>query len=170
VDGATTHDLASQLTRVRSEASHLVVSIGGNDALHNSGLLSMRVDSSAEALQAFADRLAPFERAYRSAIRHVLALGRPTVVCTIYNGALEPERAVVARLGVALFNDVILRTAMYLGLDVVELRAVCIEPADYGNPIEPSDQGGSKIARAVARSIGATSRADTKPVRLWGGT
>ena len=91
-------------------------------------------------------------------------------MCTIYTGALEPERAAVARLGIALFNDVILRNAMNLGLDIVELRAVCTEPADYANPIEPSDQGGWKIARAVARSIGATSHADTKPVRLWGGT
>ena len=49
VDGATTRDLASQLTRVPSEASHLVVSIGGNDALHNSDLLSMRVDSTGGA-------------------------------------------------------------------------------------------------------------------------
>jgi hypothetical protein len=169
VNGATTHDLASQLTCVPSDASHLVVSIGGNDALQNSDLLSMRLTSSAEVLEAFADRLAAFERAYRSVIRHIVALGRPTVVCTIYNGALEPERAAIARLGVALFNDVILRTAMNMGLDVVELRAVCTEQADYANPIEPSDQGGLKIARAVARSIGAMSRADARPVRLWGG-
>jgi hypothetical protein len=170
VDGALTRDLASQLACVPGDASHLVVSVGGNDALQNSDLLSMRLNSSAEALEAFADRLAAFERAYRSAIRQVIALDRPTVVCTIYNGALEPQRAAIARLGVALFNDVILRTAMNLGLDVVELRAICTEQADYANPIEPSDQGGLKIARAIARSIGATSRADAKPVRLWGGS
>lgn len=168
VDGATTRDLASQLTGVPSDASHLVVSVGGNDALQNSDLLSMRVNSSAEALEVFAARLVPFERAYRSAIRQVVALGRRTTVCTIYNGALEPERAAIARLGVALFNDVILRTAMDLRLDVVELRAVCAERADYANPIEPSAQGGLKIASAIARSIRATNRAGAKPVRLWG--
>jgi hypothetical protein len=169
VDGATTRDLASQLASLPSDASHLVVSIGGNDALQNSDLLSMRVASSAEALQAFADRLAPFERVYRSAIRHVVALGHPTVVCTIYNGSLEPERAAIARLGVALFNDVILRTARNLGLDIVELRAVCTDQADYANPIEPSVQGGLKIAHAIARAVGATNGADAKLVRLWGG-
>jgi hypothetical protein len=168
VDGATTTDLPSQLTRVPADASHLVVSIGGNDALQNSDLLSLRVDSSAEALQAFAGRLAPFERAYRSAIRQVVALGHPTVVCSIYNGALEPGRAAIARLGVALFNDVILRTAMQLGLDILELRAVCTEPADYANPIEPSVQGGLKIARAIARVVGATTAGDAQLVRLWG--
>ena len=168
VDGATTRDLASQLTTVPGDASHLVISVGGNDALRNSDLLSMRVTSSAEALEAFADRLAPFERTYRSAIGHVVAAGHPTVVCTIYNGALEPERATIARLGVALFNDVILRTATNLGLDIIDLRAVCTEPADYANPIEPSVRGGLKIARAIARSVGAIS-ADRRLVRLWGG-
>ena len=29
------------------------------------------------------------------------------------------------------------------------------EPSDYANPIEPSGQGGLKIARAVARAAGA---------------
>ena len=33
VDGALTRDLASQLACVPGDASHLVVSIGGNDAL-----------------------------------------------------------------------------------------------------------------------------------------
>jgi hypothetical protein len=70
---------------------------------------------------------------------------------------------------VALSNDVILRTAMNLGLDIVDLRAISTEPADYANPIEPSLQGGLKIARAIARSVGATSSADAKLVRLWGG-
>jgi hypothetical protein len=38
---------------------------------------------------------------------------------------------------------------------VIELRLVCSEPEDYANPIEPSVQGGAKIARAIARAVGA---------------
>jgi hypothetical protein len=30
---------------------------------------------------------------------------------------------------------------------------VCDEPADYANPIEPSAQGGRKIARVIARVV-----------------
>ena len=67
MDGATTHGLASQLTCVPSDASHLVVSVGGNDALQNSDLLSKRVTSSAQALEACDDRLTTFERAYQTA-------------------------------------------------------------------------------------------------------
>jgi hypothetical protein len=168
VDGATSRGLATQLTRVPADASHLVIAVGGNDALQNSDLLSLRVTSSAQALAAFGERLTTFERTYRTAIREALALRRTTVVCTIYNGALEPGQATIARLGVALFNDVILRTALEYGLDVVELRAICTEPADYANPIEPSEQGGLKIARAIACAVGAVDRAVVKPVRLWG--
>jgi hypothetical protein len=167
VDGATSRGLASQLKSVPSGASHLVISIGGNDALQNSDLLSMRVTSSAQTLEAFAARLTAFERAYRSAIREAMALRRPTVVCTVYNGALEVERATIARVGLAMFNDVILRTAIDFGLDALELRAICAEPADYANPIEPSGQGGLKIARAIARAVGANG-ADAKPSLLWG--
>jgi hypothetical protein len=168
VDGATTLGLRAQLTCVPTDASHLVVAIGGNDALQNSDLLSLRVTSSAQALEVFAERLAVFELTYRRAIGDVLALARDTVVCTVYNGALEPERATIARVGLALFNDVILRTALDLGLDAIELRSICTEPADYANPIEPSGPGGLKIARAIGRALAAGNGADAKPTRVWG--
>jgi lysophospholipase L1-like esterase len=167
VDGATTAGLAAQLGRVPADASHLVIAIGGNDALQNSDLLALRVTSSAQALEIFADRIATFERAYRAAIRKALALERPTAICTVYNGALEAERATVARVGLALFNDVILRTAIDLRLDALELRSICTDPGDYANPIEPSGAGGLKIAHAVARLVGAVD-ADTAPARIWG--
>ena len=168
VDGATSGGLSSQLKCVPRDASHLVIAIGGNDALQNSDLLSMRVTSSVQALEAFADRLTTFERLYRNAIREAMALRCSTVVCTIYNGALEPERATIARVGLAMFNDVILRTAIDFGVDALELRAICTEPADYANPIEPSGQGGQKIARAIAFAVGAANAGDAKPIWLWG--
>jgi hypothetical protein len=68
-----------------------------------------------------------------------------TAICTVYNGALEPERATIARVGLALFNDVILRTAVDLRLDAIELRSVCTEPADYANPVGAG--GGARAAR-----------------------
>src|SRR4051812_44039884 len=168
VDGATTSGLTTQLTCVPADASHLVIAIGGNDALQNRDLLSMAVRSSAQTLQAFADRLDTFERRYRSAIHDAIALRRCTLVCTVYNGALEPERATIARVGLALFNDVILRTAIDLGLDALELRNICTEPGDYANPIEPSGQGGLKIARAISRAVRATEHTGQAPSRVWG--
>jgi hypothetical protein len=166
VDGAITAGLAAQLARVPADASHLVISIGGNDALQNFDLLSLRVTSSAAALSACADRVVLFERRYRQAIEGALALGRATAICTVYNGALDADVATAARAGLALFNDAILRTAADLRIDVLELRSVCTEAADYANPIEPSGRGGSKIAHAIGRIIGALD-APAPPSRLW---
>jgi hypothetical protein len=155
VDGATTAGIASQTARVPRTATHLVVSIGGNDALGHSDLLRTPVRSTAEALALFSARVTRFEVDYRRAVERVLALGRHTTVCTIYNGSLDREIADIARLALTLFNDVILRVAAEHRLGVIELRHVCNTPEDYANPIEPSGTGGKKIAAAILRAIGA---------------
>lgn len=153
VDGATTAGLASQLTRVPNTSTHLVVSIGGNDALGNVGLLSRRVSSTAAALELFAEAVDRFAADYAAALDGVIALRKPTVVCTIYNGRLEPDIATAARIALAPFNDVIQRAANARGVHVIELRSVCDDPSDYANPIEPSGRGGGKIARAIVTAI-----------------
>jgi hypothetical protein len=52
-----------------------------------------------------------------------------------------------------------LRAALDRGLDIIELRAICREPSDDANPIEPSGRGGLKIARAIASwALEATPR------------
>jgi hypothetical protein len=155
VDGATTDQLRAQVNRVPQDASHLVVAIGGNDALQNADLLNLRVSSAAPALSMFAERIGAFERNYQSAIDDVVRLGLPLTLCTIYNGALDAEAARLARVGLMMFNDVILRTAFDRAANVIELRAICCDAGDYANPIEPSGGGGRKIAAAIARAVGA---------------
>jgi hypothetical protein len=157
VDGSTTIDLGPQLDRVRDHVTHVVLSVGGNDALLNADLLNLPVASTAEALELFRDRLVDFENDYRNAVEGVLALGRRTTICTIYNGNLPATEAQRARVALALFNDAILRIALDLNVDVIELRLVCTEPSDFANPIEPSGSGGRKIAQAVTRAVGAAS-------------
>lgn len=39
------------------------------------------------------------------------------------------------------------------GLPLIDLRLVCDEAGDYANPIEPSVQGGAKIAAAIASLV-----------------
>jgi len=90
VDGSTTSDLKSQIAKVPSDASHLVISLGGNDALLNSDLLSTRVTSTTQALALFGQRMGEFEAGYRAAVEAALALHLPTAICTIYNGNLDP--------------------------------------------------------------------------------
>lgn len=156
VDGSVAADLPPQVGDIPADASHLAVSIGGNDALMNSDLLSLPVSSTTEALDLFGDRVRAFESSYRDAIGSVLQLGLPTTVCTVYNGNFpDPEYARTASLALAMFNDVILRTAFEFRLSLIDLRLICTEPSDYANPIEPSGRGGLKIARAIAQAVGA---------------
>lgn len=154
VDGCVTADLAGQLRRVSADVTHVVISTGGNDALSNTDVLTMRVPSMAEALTVLGSRTSRFENEYRAAIKAALALRRNTTVCTIYNGNLSEPEAPLARVALMGFNDVILRVAFEHRLFVIDLRLVCTRPEDYANPIEPSGRGGQKIARAIARPLG----------------
>ena len=156
VDGASTAEVGSQLDRVPSDATHLVLSVGGNDALLNSDLLEAPARSSAEVLLLFASRIDAFEKAYRCLIDRLIGLKRDVTICTIYNGALDPELARPARVALMTFNDVILRVAFGYRASVIDLRGICVERSDYANPIEPSGTGGWKIASAIARAVGAT--------------
>jgi GDSL-like Lipase/Acylhydrolase family len=154
-DGSASNDLAEQLPRVTTDVTHLVISVGGNDALMYSDLLHRPVLSTEDALRLFRERVDRFEIDYRKAIDGALTLGRPTTTCTIYNGNLPAAQAATARIALMMFNDVILRVAFEHRLPVIDLRLICNEPTDYANPIEPSGRGGRKIAEAIARTIGA---------------
>jgi lysophospholipase L1-like esterase len=162
VDGAVTRDVPRQLECIPSEATHLVVSVGGNDALRHSGVLDQGARSVAEAVWRLADIREEFGRNYGSMLEQVLRLGLPVAVCTIYDGRFPDPRQ--QRLGVTaltIFNDAITRHAFRRGLDLIDLRLIFDEEGDYANPIEPSVQGGAKIAAAIAKMVaeqGAASR------------
>jgi hypothetical protein len=168
VDGATIDGVERQLTRLPSDTTHLVVSAGGNDALGHSDLLDRRATSSPQVLGWLADAAEGFERRYR---RMLDVLGRrrlPITLCTIYNGNLGPPAHRLAVTALAVFDDAILRLAVERALTVIELRLVCTQPDDYANPIEPSVQGGAKIARAVARAL-TSSEAHARAAQVLAG-
>jgi hypothetical protein len=149
LDGSTTSELYWQISRVPEDVSHIVVSIGGNDALGNIDLLATPVSSTTQALSLFRERIGRFESAYIRAIEAVLDLQRKTAICTIYNGNLDPPQDGLARTLLMMFNDVILRCGFERSLPIIDLRFICCEKSDYANPIEPSGSGGRKIAKAV---------------------
>ena len=153
VDGAVTRSVAGQLTRLPPDATHLVVSVGGNDALGHSHLLGSGVRLVAEAIALLAEAQEQFARDYAEMLRSVLALELPTAVCTIYDTPSTAPNQRIIRSALALFNDVITRAAFSEGLPLVDLRLICSEDEDYANPIEPSAKGGAKIAAAIAHLI-----------------
>jgi hypothetical protein len=159
IDGATTEDMAIQYRRIPSDATHLVLSIGGNDALMNVDILERGASSAGEALWMLADVRDAFAARYEGVLRELVGRGLPLTVCTIYEGNFPDARMQrLAATALTVFNDAILRQAIRAGLSVIELRLVCTDPADYANPIEPSVQGGAKIARAIASAVGANGK------------
>jgi len=154
VDGAVAADVPAQLRRLGASTTHLVLSVGGNDALHRADVLDARVQSSGQALLLLAEAAADFEARYRQSISRCLEPGLPLLICTIYNGNF-PDRnyRYAVRTALLAFNDVILRVATEHDLRVLDLRLVCCTPDDYANPIEPSVQGGAKIAQAITRAL-----------------
>jgi lysophospholipase L1-like esterase len=154
VDGATTAGVARQLERLPAGATHLIVSAGGNDALGNIGVLEESSHSIADALTRLAEIGDGFARDYRAMLRAVLDRGKPTALCTIYEPRYpEPGLQRLAVTGLTLFNDAIVRAAFANGLPLLDLRLIFDEDGDYANPIEPSAQGGDKIAAAIGRLV-----------------
>ncbi len=68
VDGGTTEDVREQLRWLPPDATHLIVSAGGNDALGHIDFLGAPVGSAAEALLGLADIAAGLERRYQDMI------------------------------------------------------------------------------------------------------
>jgi hypothetical protein len=151
VDGATTREVAGQLSRLPGDSTHLVVSAGGNDALLASGVLGAGVRGVGEAVALLAEAQDGFAADYEAMVEAVLAHRLPTALCTVYDTPQTSPRQRVIRTALAIFNDVITRAAFSRGAALVDLRLVCGEPEDYANPIEPSVRGGAKIAAAILR-------------------
>jgi hypothetical protein len=150
VDGSTTDHVASQLDRLPEHATHLVLSVGGNDVLSHLGILQAPVSSMAKSIEMLADIASDFEARYRLVIAACLNTGLPLAVCTIYNGCFEDRSFQrIASATLTVFNDAIIRVAIEHSLPVIDLRSVCVNAEDYANPIEPSSVGGAKIARAI---------------------
>lgn len=155
IDGSTTKDVREQLRRLPDDATHLVVSAGGNDALDSSDFLGVPARSTADALSGLAEIADRFERDYRGMLAEALSLQLPTAICTIYYPRF-PEAALqrIAVTGLSVFNDCIIRAAIVHAIPLLDLRFVCTEDGDYANPLEPSAQGGEKIAQAIVRLVG----------------
>ncbi len=154
VDGSTTRDVPGQLRLLPADATHLILSVGGNDALDSADFLDAPAGSTAEALLGLTEIADGFERRYHSMLTEVLAQGLPTAICTIYYPRF-PDAALqkIAVTALTVFNDCIIRLAFFHRIPLLDLRFICTEEGDYANPIEPSARGGEKIARAIVETV-----------------
>jgi lysophospholipase L1-like esterase len=150
-DGDVVANISEQIERLPPGATHLVVSIGGNDALNAQSVMSLPATTVYSALAHLSRVREEFGQAYRAMLRKVLDRKLPTAVCTIYDSV--PDLGPELQTALCLFNDTITREAMAAGVPVIDLRDVCIERTDYSSisPIEPSGTGGYKIAQAIMK-------------------
>jgi hypothetical protein len=153
VDGHVIEDIARQLKEVPETATHLVISVGGNNALQASLLMNEPARIVRDALDQLALEADKFREAYVEMLRGVLELDKPTCLCTIYDSV--PIIGPAERVALAGFNDIITRAANLVGLPLIDLRLICNHPDDYSpvSPIEPSVVGGAKIADAICRML-----------------
>jgi hypothetical protein len=151
VDGSVIADIEGQLRALPQDTTHLVISAGGNDALVRAALLDAAVGSVAEALARIDDVCEVVAAAYARMLESALIPRLPTAVCTIYDVRFpEAGRRKAAAAALAILNDRITRAAFSRGLSLIDLRLICDRDEDFANPIEPSEQGGAKIAAAIA--------------------
>ena len=158
VDGDLSRHLPGQLSRLPPEATHLAISVGGNDALDCLPTLDRPVSGVIEALHHLSQIQLAFAGHYITAMDVARKTGLPTVVCTIYDAV--PGLSPPLKTALSLFNDVIVRTAMRNGFDIFDLREWLTDPTDFSpkSPIEPSDIGGMKIAQGLLRACQTGAR------------
>ena len=153
-DGSMIKDIVYQLQQLPEDASFLVLSVGGNDALSHADILSKRANSVSEVLLQLADMQDEFRNNYRKMLRNILSFKVPTLICTIYYPRYpDPHLQKMSKLALSIFNDCIISEAMASRLRLIDLRMIFDEEKDYATPIEPSEQGGEKLAGAILENV-----------------
>ncbi len=168
VDGSTTHDLPVQLRDLPAGASHLVISIGGNNALFHKSVLGESARCAAAVFQRLAAIQEEFTSDYSAMLETVRTVERPIILCTIYEPRYpDPVEQRLAVTALSVFNDVIVRQAVEWGLPLLDLRKTCRDSSDFANPIEPSSSGGARIARAIAALLARHSFDIPQTIVYW---
>jgi hypothetical protein len=166
-DGSVLADMKAQVRRIPAlpqKPTHLMISCGGNDVLGLVGAMQTPVASVLEAAELLAAWQAGFRHDYRAMLDLVSACGIPFAVSTIYDQV--PGLSAGLRGALSQFNDVIVREAVMRGIPVLDLRLICSTPGDYAasSPIEPSSEGGRKIAAGIAGLLLAHDFSATRTV------
>ena len=156
VDGHTTKDVIhAQLDLLPQYSTHQVLSIGGNDLLHNMYFLKNQERlTTNEVFEQAVGIMAPIKRRYQTIVEKLSLQDSNILLCTVYEGNLlnDPllyDIALSSKAMVSMLNDIVYSTANTYNAQVLELRTIFTTPKDYANPIEPSHIGGSKFALEI---------------------
>ena len=182
VDGHTMRDLLdTQLSdEGLNEATHIVMSIGGNDLLQNISFLQMTsklsevMDKDARIgkwgvrelnpsrnkvfEETYFEIIKPFNSLYETIVEKLSNYRAKLLLCTVYEGDLfgsdEFENVFYSsKTMVSIFNDLVYKSSSKFKTDVLELRNIFVSSEDYANPIEPSHIGGEKLAKSIVEWV-----------------
>ena len=154
VDGSYILDVPNQLEQLPDDAQILVVSTSGNDVLVQTEVLGDAVSTVGEAFLLLDDAVGQFREDYCRMLEAVAATDVQSYICIIYRPDFPDgdfQRMTSTALG--LFNDVIVEEASLRRLPIIDIRAIFTDSGDYADPIEPSVQGGQKLADEIVGLI-----------------
>ena len=151
VDGNTTCDVLTELQRLPQDTTHLVLSVGGNDALDWLPSLERPTSSVMEALGYLHTIQAEFQGHYEGLLAQLKSTAKPVLVCTVYDAV--PGLTPALKTALSVFNDVITRGALRHGFDLLDLRELLNQAQDYSaiSPIEPSGSAGTRISAEIVQ-------------------
>lgn len=146
-----------------ADATHVLISIEGNRAIANSGLLEGQPASYQEGLARLSFAADQFEDVIEGLVNIAQATRLPTVLCTMWLPRYaEPVRQRAAAAALAIFNDRILRRAVEARISIVDLRGVPTEAGDYADQTLMSRAGLQKAAIVVWRALHEVSRGEKR--------
>ncbi|MEP5760043.1 MAG: SGNH/GDSL hydrolase family protein [Litoreibacter sp.] len=152
VDGDCIRHVNDQLNGLPTNATDLIVSVGGNDARRHASLLS-HVKHPDNLTEFLAQPLKGFRDEYAGMLGRIQQTQLRLLVCTIYTQIpfKDPDWRKFAPLAIAQFNEIITSEAKRFSIPILPLHEVCTETDDFStfSPIEPSTQGGQKIVDRI---------------------
>ena len=182
VDGHTMRDLLNTqlLEEGLNDATHIVMSIGGNDLLQNISFLQMtsklsevmnkdarigkwgvrELNPSRNKVfeETYFEIIKPFNSLYETIVEKLSNYRAKLLLCTVYEGDLfgsDEFKNVFysSKTMVSIFNDLVYKSSSKFKTDVLELRNIFVSSEDYANPIEPSHIGGEKLAKSIVEWV-----------------
>jgi lysophospholipase L1-like esterase len=153
VDGYTSQDTINQLSYIPDSATHIVLSVGGNDALKLIPLLQTKINNIESALNKLVSIEKDFRKHYSALISKIVKTNAKLYVLNIYNEVpnLEEHKKII----ISIFNDIISEEAAKRSIPLIDLRVLCSNKEDYSDisSLEPSEIGSNKIAREIINQL-----------------
>lgn len=155
VDGHIIKDVPKyQTVPLPSDATHIFLSVGGNDGLQYLYKIWTRFPGFFNFFPDLYRFLGDFEMQYEDLVCQLKTDGLPVCVCTIYVPDFKDKRIqFIARAGLFFINNVIWKVASRQKVKVIDLYNLLIPAEDLANQIEPGELGGQKIAKEIVRIV-----------------